>query len=189
MAVPALFLDRDGVINREKEYVHRIEDFEFLDGVFDACRKARTLGYKLVIITNQAGIARGFYSEEDFHGLNRWMLDQFETKGIPIDGVYFCPHHATAGIGEYRKACVCRKPEPGMILQAAADLDIDLPASVIVGDKVGDVEASARAGVGTSLLVRSGHPLDEDDLPSGVVVVEDLSGAVDWLGARNALPR
>lgn len=181
---PALFLDRDGVINREKAYVHRKEDFEFIDGVFAACRKAQTLGYKLVVITNQAGIARGFYSEADFHSLNEWMLKRFSEQGISIDGVYFCPHHPTAGVGQYLKECRCRKPEPRLILQAADELDIDLEASAIVGDKFSDIEAGIHAGVGTCVLVRSGHPLNEDGGLIGVHVAHDLGDAVDYLEKR-----
>lgn len=178
---PALFIDRDGVINREKQYVHRREDFEFIDGVFAACREAAALGYKLVVITNQAGIARGYYSEDDFHALTAWMLERFAQQGVIIDGVYFCPHHPAAGVGDYRKACDCRKPEPGLILQAADDLGLDLATSAIVGDKPSDIEAGRRAGVGTCILVRSGHPLDERGAGSGVHVAQDLCDAVNYL--------
>ncbi len=177
----ALFLDRDGVINKEKRYVHRKEDFEFIDGVFAACRQARAMGYKLVVISNQAGIARGYYSTADFHALNGWMLERFSEQGVIIDGVYFCPHHPTAGVGEYLSDCRCRKPEPGMILQAADELDIDLAASAVVGDKLSDIEAGIRAGVGTCILVRSGHPLDDGSVPNGVRVALDLSDAVNYL--------
>lgn len=178
---PALFLDRDGVINREKDYVHRKEDFEFIDGVFAACRKARALGYKIVVITNQAGIARGFYSEADFHALTDWMLECLSRQGAVIDGVYFCPHHPTAGVGEYLKQCDCRKPEPGLILQAAREFDLDLEASVIVGDKLSDIAAGINAGVGVHILVRSGHPLDEQSRANGIHVAQDLGDAVDYL--------
>jgi D-glycero-D-manno-heptose 1,7-bisphosphate phosphatase len=168
------------VINKEKGYVHRKEDFEFIDGVFAACRQARSMGYKLVVISNQAGIARGFYSEADFHALNQWMLERFSEQGVAIDAVYFCPHHPSAGVGEYRKECCCRKPEPGLILQAADELDIDLAASVIVGDKLSDIEAGVRAGVGTCILVRSGHPLVEQSA-GAAHVAQDLRGAVGYL--------
>src|SRR4051794_27604058 len=114
----ALFLDRDGVINIDKNYVYKIEDFEFVDGVFEVLHYFQTIGYLLIVITNQAGIARRYYSEHDFHVLNTWMLKQFEMKGICISKVYYCPYHAKYGIGEYKKNAFCRKPNPGMILKA-----------------------------------------------------------------------
>lgn len=151
----ALFLDRDGVINEEKNYVHRIEDFEFMDGVFDLLSYARSLGYLLVVITNQAGIARGYYTEEDFHRLNEWMVQQFAEKGITIDRVYYCPYHPTHGIGSYKLDSPNRKPAPGMLLQAEKELHIDLSQSVLVGDKESDIEAGKRAGVGKTMLLKS----------------------------------
>ncbi len=150
----ALFLDRDGVINVEKNYVHRIEDFEFVDGIFDLCRQARELGFKLVVITNQAGIGRGYYTEADFQRLTRWMLEQFSGKGIRIEKVYHCPYHPTAGIGKYRKDSFDRKPNPGMILKAAEELELDLGHSVLVGDKKSDVEASHKAGIGHTVWLK-----------------------------------
>jgi D-glycero-D-manno-heptose 1,7-bisphosphate phosphatase len=188
---PALFLDRDGVVNKEYEYVHRKEDFHFIPGVFAACRAARAGGYKLVIITNQAGIARGFYSEDDFHALTRWMLAQFSRHGIEIDGVYFCPHHPTAGVGQYLAECECRKPKPGLIMQAARELDIDLPRSALVGDKPSDIEAGVRAGVGTCILVRSGHSFADQDEEGAEEVVADLPAAIGYLlsGKKNIADR
>ena len=145
---PAVFLDRDGVINRESNYVHRIEDFHFIEGVFDACREMQRSGYRLVVITNQAGIARGYYSEDDYRVLTDWMLEQFCTQGITITGVYYCPHHPVHGLGEYRRACDCRKPAPGMITRAAREHDLDLARSALVGDKLSDIGAGRAAGVG-----------------------------------------
>ena len=155
MSRKALFLDRDGVINEEKNYVHRIEDFEFMEGIFELLRHAQSLHYMLVVITNQAGIARGYYTEKDFHTLNDWMLAQFREKGIQIGKVYFCPYHPTHGLGEYRKDSEFRKPAPGMILQAAKDLDIDLQQSILLGDKESDIEAGKRAGLKHSILLNS----------------------------------
>src|SRR2546422_965996 len=129
----AVFLDRDGVINREVDYLYRIEDVEFIDGVFETCRLFRRAGFKLVVISNQAGIARGYYGEAEFHALMDWMGGRFRDEGAPFDAVYFCPHHPTAGQGLYRIECACRKPRPGMIEQAVRDLRLDLNASFLVG--------------------------------------------------------
>lgn len=178
---PALFLDRDGVINEERGYVCRPEDFLFLAGVFDACRKAIHLGYKLVVITNQAGIARGYYLESDFESLTDWMLAKFREQAVDIDGVYYCPHHPVAGKSQYRVNCNCRKPRPGMLQKAARELCLDLESSVLVGDKISDIEAGMRAGLARCILVRSGHPIDGADIPKGVVTADDLMGAVRLL--------
>ena len=147
MATPALFLDRDGVINVDHGYVYRIEDFEFIPGIFELCRNAKVKGNKLVVVTNQAGIARGLYSEAQFHALTDWMKQRFVEEGAPLDGVYFCPTHPSAGLGAYRVDTEFRKPGPGMLLQAARELNIDLPRSTIIGDKVSDMQAGAAAGV------------------------------------------
>ncbi len=138
----ALFLDRDGVINIEKEYLYRVEDVEFCDGIFELCRVYADLGYKIVVVTNQSGIARGFYSEEDLDILSVWMAREFESRGVVIDKTYYCPHLPSIS-GE----CECRKPKAGMLYKAAKELDIDLSNSIIIGDKERDVEAGFRAGL------------------------------------------
>lgn len=173
----ALFLDRDGVINVEKNYVYRVQDFDFLPGIFDLCATARDLGYRRVVVTNQAGIGRGYYTEDDFQRLTDWMAGVFAREGVPLDRVYHCPYHPTAGVGEYRRESEDRKPNPGMILRAARDLDLDLGASVLLGDKLSDVEAGRAAGVRHLLL------LTDDDTPGppDTVTVPDLAGARDWL--------
>ncbi len=148
----ALFLDRDGVINVNHGYVYRPENFDFIDGIFDLARAAHAQHYKLVVITNQAGIARGFYSEQQFHELTQWMCDQFIMQGAPIAKVYFSPFHPTEGIGEYKKDDPSRKPHPGMILQAQRELNLDLENSILIGDKPGDIQAGTIAGVGCNLL-------------------------------------
>ncbi|MFK8186600.1 MAG: D-glycero-alpha-D-manno-heptose-1,7-bisphosphate 7-phosphatase [Phormidesmis sp.] len=158
---PALFLDRDGVINRETHYLHRIEDFEFIPGTFVTCRAFQAAGYRIIVITNQGGIGRGYYTEADFHQLNAWMLKQFETEGIHITQTYFSPYHPTHGIGKYRRDHPDRKPNPGMILKAQQDWQIDLTTSVLVGDKESDVQAGLNAGLRQNILVRSGHIIDE----------------------------
>jgi D-glycero-D-manno-heptose 1,7-bisphosphate phosphatase len=152
MPYSAVFLDRDGVINHNHGYVHKQKDFDFIDGIFDVARHAHEQNYKLVVITNQAGIARGYYTEEQFHQLTDWMCQQFSAAGAPIERVYFSPYHPTAGLGRYLKDDFSRKPHPGMILQAQKDLSIDLNRSVLIGDKFSDIQAGTAAGVGTNLL-------------------------------------
>ncbi len=148
----ALLLDRDGVINVNYGYVHHVESFVFIDGIFDLARAAHARQYKLIVITNQAGIARGLYSEQQFHELTEWMCDQFVSQGAPIARVYFSPFHPTAGLGEYKKDDVSRKPRPGMVLQAQREFDLDLEASVLVGDNASDIQAGIAAGVGCNVL-------------------------------------
>lgn len=149
----ALFLDRDGVINVEKNYVYRIEDFEFVEGIFELCRCAQELDFRLVIITNQAGIARGFYTVQDYEKLTAWMLEQFSLQKVHIDRTYYCPFHPTAGIGIYRRSSLDRKPSPGMILRAKEDLNLDLSMSALIGDKRSDIEAGQSAGIGNNILL------------------------------------
>ena len=151
----ALFLDRDGVINVEKNYVYRVEDFEFIDGIFDVLRSFQERGYLLIIITNQAGIGRGYYTEEDFHRLNTWMLDVFKDKGITITKVYYCPFHKEYGMGEYKRDSYDRKPNPGMILKAEKDFNIDLSKSILIGDKESDIEAGINAGIPKNILINN----------------------------------
>lgn len=138
----ALFLDRDGTINVDSGYVYRIEDFQFLDGIFELCRLAQAKGYLLIVITNQSGIERGYYSEADFQLLNSHMVQEFAKAGIKIDDVFFCPSLT----GEDRK------PEPGMFLKAQLKHDIDMARSASLGDKPRDIEAAQRAGVGVNIL-------------------------------------
>lgn len=144
---PALFLDRDGVVNIEKNYLHKKEDFEFIDGIFDLCKHYMAKEYHIVVVTNQSGIARGYYTEIDFSNLTFWMLETFEKAGVQIDRVYHCPHHP-----EISGECECRKPKPGMLLEAAKELNIDLENSLLVGDSERDIEAAFAAGVQESYL-------------------------------------
>lgn len=149
---PALFLDRDGVINIDNGYVYKQEDFEFVEGIFELCRTARRLGYLIFVVTNQAGIGRGYYTEQDFLKLSDWMCGVFSDKGVVIDKVYFCPFHPEHGVGRYKVDSPYRKPGPGMILQAAEEFGVDLPRSVLVGDKESDIQAGMAAGVGCKLM-------------------------------------
>ena len=152
MLRPALFLDRDGVINIDHAYVHRRENFDFVDGIFELCRLARERGYLIFVVTNQAGIGRGRYTEQDFHTLTDWMCGVFAAEQAPIDKVYFCPYHPEHGVGDYKLDSPFRKPGPGMILQAAEEFGVDLAASVLLGDNETDLQAGAAAGVGRNLL-------------------------------------
>jgi D-glycero-D-manno-heptose 1,7-bisphosphate phosphatase len=147
MKKPALFLDRDGVINVDHAYVHKKEDFHFIDGIFELVAAAKQADYLVVVVTNQAGIGRGLYSEREFHELMTWVGEQFVSRGGRIDAVYFCPYHPEHGIGEYRRESKNRKPAPGMLFQAASDLDINLAESIMVGDKSSDMEAGLAAGL------------------------------------------
>ena len=143
----ALFLDRDGVINVEKEYLYKIDDFEFIDGIFELCSYYQNLGYLIIVVTNQSGISRGYYSQEDFNILTKWMIQEFSKKNIKINKVYFCPHHPDIS-GE----CSCRKPKNGMLLEAQKDFSIDLRNSLLVGDKERDIEAGLNAGLRETYL-------------------------------------
>jgi D-glycero-D-manno-heptose 1,7-bisphosphate phosphatase len=151
----ALFLDRDGVINVERGYVHRRESFEFIPGIFELCRAAQGLGYLLVVVTNQAGIARGYYSEADFNDLTDWMIDQFAENKVGITRVYYCPYHPVFGVGRYKRDSPDRKPNPGLLLRAQTELDLDLVSSILIGDKLSDIQAGSAAGVGTQILMSS----------------------------------
>lgn len=151
----ALFLDRDGVINVDAGYVHLPEQVIFLDGIFDLCRAARAKDYRIIIITNQAGIGRGLYTEAQFHDLMHWMGGRFKAEGAAWDAYYFCPHHPEHGIGVYRIVCECRKPKPGMLLRAQSEWAIDMANSIFIGDKPHDMEAGHAAGVGKLHLLDS----------------------------------
>lgn len=149
----SIFLDRDGVINKETNYLFEINDFEFIDGVFDACKYFQNIGYKIVIVTNQSGIARGLYSHEDFKRLTKWMCLEFKKNKIDILDVFYCPHLP-------EDLCNCRKPRPGMLIEAKEKHKIDLQNSWFIGDKEIDITAANAAGVSKTILVRSGHKID-----------------------------
>jgi len=148
----ALILDRDGVVNHDTGFVHRVADCRFIDGIFAMTAAFATQGFALVIATNQSGIGRGLYGEAEFAMLMDWVKAEFAARGTPIDAVYHCPDHPTEGQGRYRRDSACRKPRPGMLLQAAADLGLDLARSWTVGDQLRDMEAGRSAGVGTLVL-------------------------------------
>jgi D-glycero-D-manno-heptose 1,7-bisphosphate phosphatase len=147
-----LILDRDGVVNDDGGFLHRIEECRFVDGIFELTRAFAAQGFAIVIASNQSGIGRGFYTEADFERLMAWMTAEFARRGVTIAGIYHCPDHPTKGVGRYRRANSWRKPGPGMLLQAARDLNLDLARSWTVGDQMRDIEAGRAAGAGT--LVR-----------------------------------
>lgn len=151
----ALFLDRDGVINEDKGYVHKKDDFIFVSGIFDLCKYAGDKGYRIIVVTNQAGIGKGFYTTADFLLLNSWMCEKFAEHGICISKVFYCPYHIDAVIPEFKKAHFCRKPNPGMLYQARDQFDLDLPLCAMVGDRMTDVAAGMAAGVRTNILLGS----------------------------------
>ncbi|HEY7774052.1 MAG TPA: D-glycero-beta-D-manno-heptose 1,7-bisphosphate 7-phosphatase [Marinagarivorans sp.] len=143
----ALFLDRDGVINIDRGYVYRIDDFEFLPGIFAFCRSAMINGYRIVVVTNQSGIGRGYYSEDDFLRLTHWMKGVFAENDVALDHVYYCPHHPSHARGHYQVDCQCRKPKPGMLNRAVEELGLDASRCLMVGDSQTDIEAAQAAGI------------------------------------------
>jgi len=177
----ALFLDRDGVINVDHGYVCTPERTDFIDGIFDLCRAAKQRGYLIVVVTNQAGIARGYYSEQDFITYMDWMRGVFVEQGAPLDAVYYCPHHPTDGIGDYLQFCECRKPEPGMIRLAQRDLDLNLECCLLVGDKSSDIEAGQAVGVGSCFMVTATRLADSGHVAFDEHVMNRLLSALDGI--------
>ncbi|MBN1987180.1 MAG: HAD family hydrolase [Prolixibacteraceae bacterium] len=145
----ALFLDRDGTINIEKNYVYKIEDFEFQPGIFELISDYQKKGFLIFVVTNQSGIARGLYTEKNYQSLTRWMISRFMQEGIIIAKVYHCPHHP-----EITGECFCRKPNPGMILKAIDEYKIDRVNSVLIGDKKSDILAGKKAGIGKNIYIQ-----------------------------------
>lgn len=165
----ALFLDRDGVINIDSGYVYHVNNFKFIDGIFEISRKAYTAGYKIIVITNQSGIARGYYSVTQFQQLTSWMCNQFLNEGAPIEKVYFSPFHPTAGFGVYKKDDASRKPRPGMIYQAQKEKNLNLEKSILIGDKASDIQAGVAAGIGLNILFRQKQTPKFKNLPCQVI--------------------
>jgi len=179
--VRAVFLDRDGTINQEKEYLYRIDEFEFIPGAPEAVRMLNAAGFLVVVVSNQSGVGRGYYTEDDVEHLHRHIDAELAVAGARVDAWFYCPHHPQ-GKGSYALACRCRKPLPGMLREAAAQYDIDLAASVMIGDKLVDMEAGAAAGC-RPILVRTGYGAEQEStLPAGVEVYDDLLAAARSLG-------
>ena len=183
MSKPAVFLDRDGVINVDRGYVHKRDDFEYIDGVFDAVKKCKDMGYLLVLVTNQSGIARGMFTEDQFETLTEWMHWNFAEHDIDFDGIYYCPHHPEATVEQYKEECDCRKPNPGMFISAQTFLDIDMENSVMIGDKKEDMMAAQAAGVGTRILVRTGKPVTEEGEALATTVLDSIADVPKFLFA------
>lgn len=181
---PAVFLDRDGTINVEKDYLYRVEDFQFISGAPEALRRLKAAGFLLIVVTNQSGVARGYFPREAVCRLHEHLQRQLLKVSAAIDGFYVCPHHPVEGQGEYQVDCDCRKGAPGMLLQAAGDHGIDLSRSFMIGDKLADIEAGVAAGC-QPVLVRTGYGARDEAkvmaLFPGTRVCKDLSEAAGMI--------
>ena len=166
----ALFLDRDGIVNVDNEHLYRIEDVEFIPGIFDLCRCFQDKCYLIFIITNQAGIPKGLYTEQDFAHLMKWIIQQFKDEGVEISKVYHCSHHP-----DFTGSCKCRKPEPGMFLEAKVEFDLDMEHSINLGDKESDIEAGRSAGIKQNVLLCNNlYSREEDACYSIINELEEL---------------
>jgi D-glycero-D-manno-heptose 1,7-bisphosphate phosphatase len=181
MSTRALFLDRDGVVNEEVGYLHRVEEVRFVDGIFSLCRTAMRLRYKLIVVTNQAGIARGYYTEEDFQTLMDWMRAALQAEGVELDAVYHCPFHPEHGVGKYKYEHEDRKPGTGMLRRGAREFGVELSESVMLGDRCSDVAAANAAGLRQAFLISGteGNRCNGDYL-----AVESLAEVERWLVER-----
>ncbi|WP_085590527.1 HAD-IIIA family hydrolase [Thalassospira sp. MCCC 1A01428] len=189
--LPAVFLDRDGVINEEVHYLSRSEDMVLILGVAQAIARINAAGVPVVVVTNQSGVARGFLTEDQLYDLHIRMTELLADAGASVQGIYYSPFH-TDGQGEYRKESICRKPGPGMIFAACEDFAIDRPESVLVGDKIADIRAGNAAGLKT-VMVRTGHGARETLLPAAAeeagFIADDLLAAVNQLFASGAIAK
>jgi D-glycero-D-manno-heptose 1,7-bisphosphate phosphatase len=179
-----VLVDRDGTLIEDRGYIDRIDRMNIYPYAVEALRVLQRAGYRLVVVTNQAGVARGMFTEAFVHEAHAWLRDKFEAGGVWFDGIYYCPHHTEASVDAYRLACECRKPQPGMALQAAKDLDLDLSRSFVVGDRWLDVALASRAGA-RGILVRTGYGATEETHPPGGVVatavVDHVHAAATWI--------
>lgn len=177
----AVFLDRDGTINEEVGHLDSLEKLRIFPAAFEAVRMLNESGMRVIVVTNQSGVARGFFNEAFVETVHEQIRKRFREKGAFIDYFYYCPHHPTEGIGEYRVECGCRKPEPGMLLRASAELGVDLPSSYVVGDTARDVELAARCSA-AGILVKTGYGMET--ALSGiepVYIAEDILDAARWI--------
>lgn len=170
----AIFLDRDGTLNVDHGYVHQIDDFQFIEGSIEALQELKNMGYLLVLVTNQSGIARGYFSEDQFLSLTEWMDWSLADRGVDLDGIYYCPHHPE-GKGEFKQDCDCRKPKAGMLLQAIKELNIDPERSFMVGDKIEDLQAGFAAKVRSKVLVKTGKTITQEGEELADFVLESIA--------------
>ena len=178
MSRKAAFIDRDGVLNEERAFVHRIEDLVFLPGAVEALRLLKEAGYLLVVVTNQSGIARGLYTESDYLTLTEHMRERLAAAGVTLDAVEYCPHLPDASVERYRVECDCRKPKPGMLRRSIEALDIDPDVSLLVGDRLSDVEAGRAAGISRCFIVRTGYPFSQEAVTQADGVYSDVLACV-----------
>lgn len=176
-----IFLDRDGTINVEKSYLHKWEDFEFEKNAIEGLKELKNLGYEFIVVTNQSGIGRGYYTEEDLVTLNNQMTEKLKEFGIEILECFYCPHHPKKGIGKYKVDCNCRKPNPGMLLEGIKKYNVDIENSFMIGDKKGDLEAGKKAGL-KSILVLTGYGKKiEEEVKENYLIAKDLLEVVTIL--------
>lgn len=176
-ALPGVLLDRDGTLIRDVGYLRRIEEMEILPRVPEAIRMLSGHGFKVAIVTNQSGIGRGFLNEEELEKIHRELKSRLAARGASVDGIYYCPHHPTEALGSYRVACACRKPGVGLAERAAAELDLDLHRSYVVGNQPTDMELAARIGA-RGILLEAENPAGAKP---GSVVVKDIWEAANWI--------
>jgi D-glycero-D-manno-heptose 1,7-bisphosphate phosphatase len=181
MTERALFLDRDGVVNEEVGYLHRAEEVRFVEGIFSLCRTAAGLGYRLIVVTNQAGIARGYYTEADFEALMEFMRGELRVEGVELDAVYCCPFHPEHGVGKYKREHEDRKPGTGMLRRGAREFGVELSESVLVGDRCSDVGAANAAGLRQAFLISG---TEVEGCGGEYVRVESLAEVERWLVER-----
>jgi len=179
----ALFLDRDGVINQEVGYLYQSNDVTFVDGIFSLCYVAQNLGYKLIVVTNQSGIARGLYSAAQFEALMDWFRAEFRGCGIALTAVYHCPFHPEHGVGEYKRESEDRKPSPGMLRRAAVDHDLDLTQSILVGDRCSDIAAANAADLRHAFLIAG---TETKPCSSNFQPVQTLAEVESWLRTHHS---
>ena len=174
----AVFLDRDGTINVDRAYLYKLEEFRFEPGAVEGMKILQDEGYRIIIITGQSGIGRGYYSEEDFHNLMTHMQRELEERGIKIEGYLFCPHHPTKGIEKYRIDCSCRKPKTGMLEEATEKWSIDISISWAIGDKTADIKMANNFGI-KSILVKTGKGGEDREHPdiNPTYTADNLLGA------------
>ncbi|MGP1939198.1 MAG: D-glycero-beta-D-manno-heptose 1,7-bisphosphate 7-phosphatase [Arsenophonus sp. ET-DL9-MAG3] len=173
--IPAIFFDRDGTINFDHGYVYKIDNFQFIEGTIEAMIELKKMGYALILITNQSGIAIGLFTEEQFLKLTEWMDWALIDHGVELDGIYYCPHHPNAIKQKYKQICNCRKPKANMLLEAQKQLNIDMKASYMVGDKLSDMQAGKEAYIGTNVLVTTGKFITENDKKYADWIINSLA--------------